>query len=179
VATATAACVATSYAPDQLGFQTFGMGFVADPVDGGETLFVDEGTVMRTQSLGLASIDTSTYGLNYVAAFNPPIPGGELTGTADGRLFAFYTNQVGSGSHIVEVDKTTGAILADYPLAVGDPTNGFAFAFWGGAFWIFTSSPSGTIVTQFDPVTKTETPTTQWTTEVVGAGVSTCAPGGG
>jgi hypothetical protein len=75
------------------------------------------------------------------------------------------------------MDRTTGNVLVDNPLQVGTPQDGYAFAFWGGQFWVFTSSTNQTIVTNFDPATRTETPTTMWTNiEVVGAGVSTCAP---
>jgi hypothetical protein len=180
VDTASAACLPTSFAPGQDQFVTFGMAFVANTGgDAGETLYVDEGSVMlkSTPSRGLASIDTTTFVLNYVAAFAPPILGAELTGTSDGRLFAFYTNAMGTGSHIDQVDRTTGNILADNPLQVGTPADGYAFAFWGGQFWVFTSSASQTIVTSFDPVRKVETPITTWmNVEVVGAGVSTCAP---
>jgi hypothetical protein len=180
VDTASAACLPTPFTPGQDMFTTFGMAFVANTGgDAGETLYVDEGdvTFKNNPSRGLAWIDTTSFVLNYVAAFTPPILGSELTGTSDGRLFAFYTNAVGSGSHIVQVDRTTGNILADYALQVGTPQDGYAFAFWGGQFWVFTSSVSQTIVTNFDPVTRTETPTTTWSNiEVVGAGVSTCAP---
>jgi hypothetical protein len=184
VDTASAACLPTSFAPGQDQFVTFGMAFVANTGgDAGETLYVDEGNAgsKSIPSRGLASIDTTAYALNYVAAFAPPILGAELTGTSDGRLFAFYTNATNTGSHIVEVDRTTGSVLADNLLQVGTPNDGYAFAFWGGLFWVFTSSATltgnQTIVTSFDPVTKIETPTTTWTTvAVVGAGVSTCAP---
>jgi predicted small lipoprotein YifL len=180
VDTASAACLPTPYAPGQNQFVTFGMAFVANTgADAGETLYVDEGNVgLKTMpSLGLASVDTTTFVLGYVAAFTPPILGAELTGTSDGRLFAFYTNGSGTGSHIDQVDRGTGTVLADNPLQVGTPNDGYAFAFWGGQFWVFTSSANQTIVTNFDPVTRIETPTTTWmNVEVVGAGVSTCAP---
>jgi hypothetical protein len=179
VDTATAACLPTTFAPGQDQFVTFGMAYVANTGDAGETLYVDEGNVSAktTPSRGLAWIDTTSYALNYVAPFNPPILGAELTGTSDGRLFAFYTNATGTGSHIDQIDRTTGNVIADNLLQVGTPQDGYAFAFWGGQFWVFTSSASSTIVTNFDPVTRIETPTTMWTNiEVVGAGVSTCAP---
>jgi hypothetical protein len=177
VDTASAACLPTPFIPNQRGFTTFGMGFAANDFDGGETLYVDEANAAtKGNSAGLASIDVTSYGLHFIGNFNPAIPGAELTGTSDGRLFAFFTNAAGSGSHIVQLDKTTGAIVGDDPLQVGQPTDGYAFAFWGGDFWVFTSSGSGTIVTVFDPVAKSETTATTFTTEIVGAGVSTCAP---
>jgi len=111
---------------------------------------------------------------------SPPIPGPELTGTGAGQLFGFYTNPdpTGTGSHIVQIDPSTGVLLMDYPLQVGMPNDAWAFAYWGGVFWVFTSpAPGGqTTVTRFDPVTRSETTATTLGATVVGAGVSTCAP---
>lgn len=180
----TAACQATAFQPGQLGFQTFCMGYAAnagDAGDAGETLYVAEcnvATFPPPPSMGLATLDTTSLTLSYVAPFSPPIRGPELTGTGDGRLFGFYTNATGSGSHIVQIDRATGALLQDYPLQVGTPMDGYAFAFWGGVFWVFTfSGPSlPTIVTRFDPTTRSETMVATMPEGVVGAGVSTCAP---
>jgi hypothetical protein len=175
---ATAACVSTPFVTGQDGFSTFGMGFVADTNDTAETLFVAGDLLSgssRAQSMGLASINTMSFGLSFVGPFTPSIPGAELTGTADGRLFAFYTNTVGTGSNIVEVDKTTGDIIAMNALQVGNPDDAFAFAFWGGAFYVFSGNPT-TIVTKFDPSDDSETQVASMTNTVVGAGVSTCAP---
>jgi hypothetical protein len=176
---ATAACIATSFAPDQSGFSTFGMGFTADPTDGGETLFVAEsgfGAGVRDDSTGIASIDTTSFDLSFVAPFTPAIPGPELTGTSDGRLFGFFTNTMGSGSNIVEIDRTSGELVAQNPLQAGSPDDGYAFAFWGGSFWVFTEEGGPTQVTHFDPATLIETTATVFPEPVVGAGVSTCAP---
>ena len=180
---ATGACKDTTFQPDQLGFLTFCMGYAANSGDGGdagETLYVaecDVGQTPKPNSQGLAILDTTLLTLSYVAPFSPGIPGPELTGTGDGRLFGFYTNTAGSGSHIVQIDRGTGALLQDYPLLVGTPEDGYAFAFWGGVFWVFTSSTNvGTIVTRFDPTTGSETNVATMPEGVVGAGVSTCAP---
>ena len=130
VDTASAACLGTTFLPGQNGFQTFGMGYVANTGDAGETLYVAEGNGhFRTIRQAGPELffgprrhrPSLSYTLNFVGNFNPPIPGPELTGTADGRLFAFYTNAAGTGSHIIEVDKTSGSILADHPLNVGTP----------------------------------------------------------
>jgi hypothetical protein len=183
VDTASAACLPTTYAPGQLGFTTFGMGFVAnagDAGDAGETLYVDQADQTKDLSQGLATINTTSYVASFVAPFTPPnvVYGTELTGTSDGRLFAFYTNGTGSGSHVIQVDKTNGVVVQDYPLQVGTPEDGYAFGFWGGDFWIFTFSQTsgGTQVTEFDPVSHVETPATFLAPNIVGAGVSTCAP---
>ena len=179
VDTASAACQATGYAGGQDGFVTFGMGYVANTADAGETLYVAEATASNAKpnSMGLASIDTTALKLGFVGSFSPPIPGPELTGTAEGSLFAYYTNAMGSGSHIVEVDRTSAQVVADSPLLVGAPDDAYAFAFWGGKFWVFTSTGTGgTQVTEFDPQTGLETDPTTMPEVIVGAGVSTCAP---
>jgi len=189
VDTASGACQATKFPPQpEAGpFSTFGMGYVANGVDGGdggETLFIADAVVgngvnTKSDSLGLGFIDTTTYAKpGFVAPFTPPIPGPELTGTGDGRLYAFYTNATAPGSHIVEVDKATGNILQDYPLKVGDSADAYAFAFWGGYFWVFTdaSLTNPTTVTRFSPTDLSEVNVTTMPETIVGAGVSTCAP---
>jgi hypothetical protein len=175
ISTATAACEATTYAPGQLGWANFGMGYASDTTDAGETLYVAEAS-FTNNSKGLGTIDTTSYALNFVAAFNPTIPRAELTGTGDGRLFVYYPNTAGTGSHVAQIDQTSAQVLGDDPLQVGSPDDAFAFAFWGGTFWIFTSPGGPSQVTEFDPASKNETPVTTLTSTIVGAGVSTCAP---
>jgi hypothetical protein len=178
VDTASAACQPTTYEAGVL-FTTFGMGFVANTGDAGETLYVADGVVnqvTRPPSKGLGTIDVTTYQPTLVAPFSSTIPGPELTGTADGRLFAFYTNSGGSGSHIIAVDKATATITQDYPLQVGSPRDAYAFAFWGDAFWVFTSPGGASTVTRFTPTDGSESNVTTMPETIVGAGVSTCAP---
>jgi hypothetical protein len=177
--TASAACQPTTFQAKAL-FQTFGMGFVANTGDAGETLFIADAVVTngKQASKGLGSIDTKTYAATFVGPFSQTIPGPELTGTSDGRLFAFYTNSTASGSHIREVDKATGNVTNDYALKVGTPSDAYAFAFWGGYFWVFTDAVvnAPTTVTRFSPTDGSEANVTTFPEMIVGAGVSTCAP---
>jgi hypothetical protein len=175
ISTATAACTATPYVPNQSGFLTFGMGYAADTTGPGETLFVAE-TTFTPPSKGLATIDTSSFTLQFVGPFQPSIPGAELTGTADGRLYGYYKNPSGSGSHVVEIDKTTATIVADDALQVGNPNDSWAFAYWGGDFYVFTGTTAASTVTRFRPSDLSETTITTLPSTIVGAGVSTCAP---
>jgi hypothetical protein len=174
----------TAFQPDQFGFMTFGMGYATNPPDAGggpdagvETLFVDQEVPggVATPSVGLASIDTTTMQMHFVSGFNPPTPGMELTGNGSGRLFGFGIHS-GGGSHIAEIDPSNGNILGDNQLMVGQMNDAWAFALWGGKFWVFTSPGGVTTVTEFDPVTQTESTATTLNGTVVGAGVSTCAP---
>jgi hypothetical protein len=54
---------------------------------------------------------------------------------------------------------------------------GFAFAHWGGDYWLFTAPSGSTVVTDFVYATATSTDVVlNAGFKVVGAGVSTCAP---
>ncbi len=174
VSTATASCKATGYKVDQLGWNTFGMGFSGDNM--GESLYVSESKTGVPQSKGLAIIDTKSFLLNFVSTFSPPIPRSELTGTGDGRLFAYWPNFQSSGSHIAQIDRKTANVTGIDDLQIGGPNDAFAFAFWGGVFWVFTSPSGPSTVTKFDPMTLSETNVTTYSGTIVGAGVSTCAP---
>ena len=173
--TADAACSPTSYqpAPENEPFHNFGMGFAGD--QNGETLYVADAN-FNVDSLGLASLDTKTFTRTFIADFQPELPRCELTGTGDGRLFAFCLFTSGTGSEIAEIDPKTAKVIAVNQLKVGDASDAFAYAFWGGYFWIFTGPGGTTTVTRYDPGSLTETTMTSFAQTIVGAGVSTCAP---
>jgi hypothetical protein len=189
VSTKTAACTPTAYDAKANGNITFGMGFVAnvgDGADAGETLFVAEDRGGVETDGELASLDTSTFVLSAIGDFtpNPPgVPGAELTGTGDGRLYAFSPNQPGSNepSFIAQIDPSSAAILGVDVLPDIVAGAGWAFGFWGGDFYTFTGTPSGargTVVNRFDPAILNQTTVVARITDdtIVGAGVSTCAP---
>ncbi len=175
VSTATAACIATAYVPGQGGFTTFGMGFASDINGSAETLFVAKNTGNASV---LAGIDTIGFGLNVVGPITPTIARTELTGTGEGRLFGFFTNPAPavSGSRIIEIDKATATTVGANDLPVGGPNDAWAFAYWGGDFWIFTSPGGATKVSRFRPSDTTTVDLTTHPSTIVGAGVSTCAP---
>lgn len=176
VSTATGACTATPFAVDQNGFQTFGMGFASDFGGAAERLYVSDNDFDKTLR-GLGFIDTTTFQLSFIGPYGANITRSELTGTGDGRLFAFWPDQVpGAGSHLTELNKATGGVLAQTDLPVGDVNDAFAFAFWGGDFWIFTGAGGPTDVSRFRPADGTTTTPTTHPSTIVGAGVSTCAP---
>jgi hypothetical protein len=162
VSTSNAACKATPYTSSQLGWLTFGMGYAGE-ADGGETLYVAGNG--STFSKGLGFIDTTSFTLNNC----------ELSGTGAGQLFGYCP--FNSGAYLQEIDPATAKILSSHQLGVGGNTTAFAFAFWGGDFWIFTATGgNGSTVTQYDPNTQSETPVATAPIQIVGAGVSTCAP---
>jgi hypothetical protein len=169
LSTSTAACSPTTYTP-QFGFTKFGMGFVGDQ-DGGETLFIAD--TVTDPSGALASVDTKTFKLGYVGQFSPALPRCELTGTGDGRLFAFCMDD--QGSTLAQIDPKTAKVVGADKLNAGGAQAAFAFGFWGGDFYLFTGN-SGSDITKFDPVNKKETVVGTTVQLIVGAGVSTCAP---
>ena len=168
VDTTTAACSATSYVPNQQGYKKFGMGFVSNSVGSmDETLFI-------ANEVGIAKLDTDSLSVSPVGSFGFSAAA-ELTGTGDARLFGFF---YGFPPYIAEIDKTSSQTLAEHSQDNVDIGTGWAFAFWGGDFWIFTA-PDG-VSSQIDRYQPSNGTTTTVKTnlgfKVIGAGVSTCAP---
>ncbi len=174
LSTATAQCVATPFVAGQRGFLTFGMGYVADTRGPGETLYVAQADFVGP-SEGLGSIDTSTFALGFIGRFSRPIGRSELTGTGDGRLFAFSLEPDG-GSTFAQIDPGDASVLTLWPLPIGVPSDAFAVAFWGGDFYIFTAPEATTTVTRYRPADGSMVTVTTLPETIVGAGVSTCAP---
>jgi hypothetical protein len=174
VSTKTAACVATPYAPMQLGIPDFGMGFVGNPSGTGDTLYVAPDGMTT-----LGTIDTNSFVLSLVGPFGPEsVTGAELSGTGDGRLFAFYSILGSSSSAVAQIDPTNAMVIANNNLFDVPQGRGWAFAFWGGSFYLFTADPNGpgSQVTQFNPVDLSQTTVATLPFLITGAGVSTCAP---
>jgi hypothetical protein len=187
VSTKTAACEATSFAPDQHGFTDFGMGFVASVNDAGEgieTLYV----ASESTPSELGTINVQDFKLSVVAPFGTaglglPVNMAELTSTRDGRLFGFFAPVNGdSPSYIIQIDPRTAAIKSTVELPSVVEGGGWAFGFWGGDFYTFTApnytyDPT-TEVTRYRPRdgTITVVATAPAGVMIVGAGVSTCAP---
>jgi len=172
ISTLNAACKSTTYKPNQAGITTFGMGF-SGAADAGETLYIaGDGTNVAR----LGSIDTQSFKLNVIGPFKPQNGGRcELTGTGDGRLFAFCLSQNAGGGELVNLDPQTANIISEITVNVGTGQDAFAYAFYGGLFYIFTGS-SGSTVTTFDPISLQTKTVASLSSTIVGAGVSTCAP---
>lgn len=174
----TAACEATSWnGPSNL--KAFGMGFSTDIAGGdAETLYVaGSGSFsdISTSSSKFASINTQTltsFDLGNVTG-SP-----ELTGTGNAELWGFFPTE---GTPTVQkIDKTNGGALRTFsePTLAGQPL-AWAFAFWGGDFWVFLMKDfeTNTTVYQVDGTNGSIKSTTAAPGRtIVGAGVSTCAP---
>jgi hypothetical protein len=180
VSTATAACKATSFVPGQSGFDLFGMGFSTDLNGPGETLYVAESNFNGVPSKGLGAIDPATFNLTFATPFSPDLGNAvELTGTGNGRLFGLFIDTTLNQSYIAQIDKKTGAVTDTVPLPLGANTSSFAFAFWGGDFYVFHAESQGpTVVSRYSPKDGTLKDVASLPTHVVGVGVSTCAPEG-
>ncbi|MFO7567649.1 MAG: hypothetical protein R6X02_33710 [Enhygromyxa sp.] len=172
-------CMDPGYVPGQLGFNKFGMGFVSNSLqDPCDKLYAHswngQGGFNEGQNAGrLGRMDVADLQMEEIGFID--YNGGELTGTGDGRLFAF----AGSPAKLVQYNKDTAEVIATEQLNMS-LTNAFAFAFHGGGFYMFTESntPGFSKVTHYDyEGDKSLTQVVdQAPIRIVGAGVSTCAP---
>lgn len=162
VDTTNATCKPTNFRAGQVGFETFGMGYSLNgDAANSETLYVS--------GVGLAALDTKTFDLKFLGSLTYGRT--ELTGL-DKQLFAF---SVESGV-IAGLNKTNGSTEVTYRTSAVNDRAAFAFAQWGGDFWVFTGNDHS-IVTQYSPTEDKSTVVVQNTGMlIVGAGSSTCAP---
>jgi hypothetical protein len=162
-------CTETSYVPDP-SFDRFGMGYTANTNNAGEKLYLASGDGV------LATLDTKTFERTEIGPFSKPLGEAELTGTADGRLFAFGVDAA-MMTHLAEVDPKTATVITDHDLPIGQGTSAWAFANWGGDFYFFTlTTGPNSVVTRLDPMTHIFKHVADAPGRIVGSGVSTCAP---
>ena len=152
----------------------FGMGYVMDaPNATTETMYV------APRSFGtLATLVPHTANLHSVGRLDAG--GGanpELTGTRDARLYGFFPSQIGP-SFVQEIDKASGHVIGPtWPL--GDQVldvNAYAFAQWGGVFYVFVAGSDGAAVHAVDKTGAYWIARDHVPYRITGAGVSTCAP---
>lgn len=176
VDTKTAACSATGFTPGQAGFVTFGMGFSTEGAGSTkDTLFVSQSDYAGTTK-GLATIDTQSLVLTPVGMYDQMNARAELTGTGDGKLFGAFE---GSPYVVAQIDKSNAKILSQAPqtqVQYPPGSSNFAFAFWGGSFWLFVGPGTSTDVFKYDPKAGGTVKLKTEAFAIVGAGVSTCAP---
>jgi hypothetical protein len=175
VSTTDASCTATDFVPNQQGFLKFGMAFSTNANSTNETLYISG--LLGTGGKGLGKVDLATMKATMIGDYSNNLTGeaADLTGTGDGRLYGFFTT---SPATLAVIDQLKGATSSDQSLAGVNTGNAFAFSFWGGDFWFYTSdgkTPSkvtrlksnGEIAVAKDDVGGFR---------ITGAGVSTCAP---
>jgi len=174
-----ASCTAAGNTVSASNMALFGMGFSTDAAMGStDTLFIAGSAQVGMGQNQLASLDVTT--------FQPTVKGAvtgdpELTGNGDAELWAFFpSDETGSTDpKVAKLDKMTGGTSTTYTLTAlkGIPA-AWAFAFWGGDFWVFLKKDTDTWSVLYhvrgsDGVVTTMPLTGRW---IVGAGVSTCAP---
>jgi hypothetical protein len=174
----TLACTRSVFQPGQRGFDVFGMGFVLDePGTTRDRLFVAGGGIDDISSGGATLGQVSMLDLS-VAPVQALEGWPELTGTALGDLWGFFPGT--SPPRVARISRTDGSLDSIFPITTidGDP-NAWAFAFWGGDFWLFYKSQEDPSTRVFKlesddgSVTEVLSNTGRY---IVGAGVSTCAP---
>lgn len=164
-------CTEASYSNGSTGFGSFGMGFATNSAETWrDQLYVAN----RTH---VARLDTTSWQVTTLGALPSQA---ELTGTADGELWAFLPLE--SPAALVELDKTSGAELSRTRLS-SFPNPGdidtFAFAAWGGSHYLFVRTygmGESTDVYEVDSSGTMTQVVDRLGLNVVGAGVSTCAP---
>jgi hypothetical protein len=176
-------CTSTGFLPNQQGVGLFGMGFSAKtPGSMEDTLFIDD-----LSGGGLGFIDLSTMTLQRLGPFLGSLAGNdcELTGTANADLFGFFAGSplgdAGTAA-VAALDPNTEGATQQWALPGIDTGSDWAFAYWGGDFYLFTADKYNmtdpfTTVTRFRPSDGSLTMMAQNIGfRVVGAGSSTCAP---
>jgi hypothetical protein len=164
-----AACTESDWAPNTSGFGRFGMGYVADTVGGDETLYIAN----RTQ---LGELDTDTWSVRVIG--NLPSQS-ELSGTGNGELWGFFPLE--NPPQLRQLDREDASVITSYSLPPLPPNlDTFAFTAWGGEFYIFyrlSGLGETTTVYRFNRATEDlELVVEDTGINVVGAGVSICAP---
>ncbi|HEY4242423.1 MAG TPA: hypothetical protein VGM88_21545 [Kofleriaceae bacterium] len=178
------ACTPSAWTSGTEGNLVFGMGFSTDAAGGDvDTLYIaGGGGYISDAYVQLSSVDVTTLPIRTVPIGEPQPGWPELTGNALAELWGFFPNTDGTrGPRVGRFDKQTGVIDPVYGLALGngggDVATDWAFAFYGGSYYIFQATIGDTVVYAVDEqgvlADPAGTPTTR---KIVGAGVSTCAP---
>lgn len=168
VSTLTASCQATGFKANST-FTNFGMAYATIGAGPEENLFI----IGLNGELGYVNFMTNQPIL--IGNTQPTLPNAELTGTGDGRLYGFYADDNTGGTGIAEIDKMNAKVLGADTMPTLSMGNGWAFAFWGGDFYLFTGSGSSD-VHRYRPSDKSLKLVGGYNGLIVGAGVSTCAP---
>tara|TARA_R110002096_G_scaffold42143_4_gene113590 strand:+ start:2552 stop:3547 length:996 start_codon:yes stop_codon:yes gene_type:complete len=187
--TETANCTDSGMEIEQHSISRYGMGYATLDETESEKLYItatgsDWSGQANQPYRKLAAINTETLLIDLIGDLEAPVPANmELTGTGDGRLFGMILDVRNLSNIIVSVDELnadTAETISSKTVPL-DANSGFAFAHWGGDFWLFTEADDGKArVAQFDFDTGAIVQTVDTNLEVagsiVGAGVSTCAP---
>jgi len=185
-----AQCSETSFQRLQMSGQwaLFGMGFVTDTAGGNtEQLFIGGGDPAADPGGLFGYVDSSSMAIQTLG--NLPNDGErspELTGTGNAELYGFFPGI--DEAFVQQLDKATGGAVGpklSIPGGLGggalDQVLAWAFAQWGGTFYIFVTTDgfdgNNSTVRTIDGTTGAYAmPIENLPFNIVGAGVSTCAP---
>lgn len=163
-------CTQTSFSEGYFSdWARFGMGFAMN------SRYASEDTLFIANETTLGSIDLSDFSISELGPLGGGIP--ELSGTGEGALWGFFPQT--DPPRIAEIDKTNGSLTTVYELDLSSDANAWAFAFWGGHFYIFYktfSDPSTNVYRMSEDGGDLELIIEDSGFYIVGAGVSTCAP---
>jgi hypothetical protein len=178
VSTDTLQCLPSGYETAQLNWTKFGMAFVGGRFDQAEVLYLADGEPLidaTSSSRGLARVDPSTLRLEIIG----PLSGlqeraCELTGLETDVLHVFCS---GTPSTLAVVKPDDSRVLSTTNLPLGK-VRSFAIAQWSGSDYVFSSAYSGSPsrVDRYVAGHGTKRVVQRSEYEIVGAGVSTCAP---
>ncbi len=180
VSTTNASCQPTDWTVGSGGFQLFGMGFVSDIAGANtETLYIAGGAADNLTGGNLGAINKINLQVNTLGPLPAAEQSPELTGTGDAKLYGYFPGTL--TTFVANLDKTNSARGESWDTtALEGGASAWAFAHWGGRFYIFATSGIFTPkneVFELDPITGiTTTVVANSAYRVVGAGVSTCAP---
>ena len=140
----------------------------------GQTLYIAGSAYVFDAKSTLATISFPSLVVTPVGPVSAGFP--EMSGTGDGALWGFIPSGVSSSGKavLVRIDPASGATLESHAYASLANANSWAMKFWGGKFWIFLGSSIYTV--SRDTPDKIETAMGDTGRDIVGAGVSTCAP---
>lgn len=183
VSTLDASCVGTAFVNGVAGYELFGMGFSSDIPNGlTEKLYLGGTTSMNFALNGgcnLGSLDLKTMQINSVGAIPKNLGCPDMSGNGNAELYGFFPQT--NPAQVVKMDKATGQPVKNWVLPAGafGSVQAWAFAGWGGKFWLFFQGGADitTAVWSLEPATGVAKKVLNNTGYVVvGAGVSSCAP---
>jgi len=171
-------CTATSFNGTS-GLAEFGMGFSTTTAGGDvDQLFIAGGAAVSTTSPStLATLDVTTMATTNIHSLTGSP---ELTGNSNGELWGFFPDA--SNPKIGQINKSTGAVASvSLPASMKGGPMDWAFAFYGGHYFVFlqrdaNTSDTDTTVYEVTPTGTLVSSTSSMGKHIVGAGVSTCAP---
>ncbi len=177
VSTSDANCQATGWTVGSSGFELFGMGFVSDAAGSNEeTLYISGGAADDLVNGNLGTINKNSFAASVIGSLPNAEQSPELTGTGEAKLFAYFPGSL--NSFVANLDKTNATRGESWnTTALDGGATAWAFAQWGGNFYIFATDAGGNSVYELNPATgQTQTVIPNSSYRVVGSGVSTCAP---